>query len=89
MNPNLKKPDMVTQMAERGAAIDEQAERVLDFMPGEQTVTVEEMARHYLTMNFQGRFDLFREIIVTEGPKGLATCGKIYDTATKLYRGEV
>ena len=81
-----KRPDIVTQMAQRGAATQQEfIERTAD-QPGEESMSTEDLAASYLNMDFRQRIQLFQEVLAMHGPKGLELTRDIMHEATAMYQ---
>jgi hypothetical protein len=81
-------PDETGVMADRGVAANDNVDEAIALMPGEQTISAKELAAHYLMMNFEQRGQLFTELLVTHGPKGVTMARDVYNEAFKLFGGQ-
>ncbi len=82
-------PDQIGELATRGVAMNDTVDETLALMPGEATISADELAAHYLMMNFEQRGQLFTELLIAHGPKGVGLAREIYIKANKLYGGQV
>lgn len=81
-------PDETGVMAERGVAANENVDKAVALMPGEKTISPKELAAHYLMMTFEQRGQLFTELLVSHGPKGITMARDVYNEAFKLFAGQ-
>ncbi len=81
-------PDAIGELATRGAAMNESIDNTLAMMPGESTISADELAAHYLMMNFEQRGQLFTQLLIAHGPKGITMAREVYIKAVKLYGGQ-
>lgn len=81
-------PDQIGELAHRGAAMNETIDTTLALMPGESTISTDELAAHYLMMNYEQRGQLFNQLLVAHGPKGITMAREVYVKAAKLFQGQ-
>ncbi|KKN37635.1 hypothetical protein LCGC14_0761500 [marine sediment metagenome] len=81
-------PDQIGELATRGAAMNDIIDDTLALMPGESTISADELAAHYLMMNFEQRGQLFNQLIIAHGPKGITMAREVYVKAIKLFQGQ-
>ncbi len=81
-------PDETGVMADRGVATNDNVEQAIALMPGESTISPKQLAAHYLMMTFEQRGQLFTELLITHGAKGVTMARDVYNEAIKLYGGQ-
>ena len=81
-------PDAIGELASRGLAMNETIDETLALMPGESTISSTELAAHYLMMNFEQRGQLFNQLLIAHGPKGIVMAREVYVAAAKLFKGQ-
>lgn len=81
-------PDKIGELANRGIAMNRTVDETLSLMPGEDTISPTELAAHYLMMNFEQRGQLFNQLLVAHGPKGITMAREVYVEALKLFSGQ-
>ena len=82
-------PDQIGELADRGMAMNETIDNTLSMMPGESTISVDELAAHYLMMNYTQRGQLFNQLLIAHGPKGITMAREVYVKAAKLFQGQL
>lgn len=82
-------PDQIGELATRGASMNDTIDDTLKLMPGESTISTDELAAHYLMMNFEQRGQLFNQLLIAHGPKGIRMAREVYVKAAKLFGGQV
>lgn len=80
-------PDQVKELAEHAIDTDGFMMDAMKNLPGESTISTDELAAHFTMMNFEQRYQLFHELLITHSTEGLGLARDVYNKAAKLFSG--
>lgn len=80
-------PDRVGDLAERAVETDGFMTTAMENLPGESTISTDELAAHFIMMDYEQRLQLFHELIITHSTNGLRLAKDVYNKAAKLVAG--
>lgn len=84
----VKQKDMVTEMAKAGLAIQEMFGEQINEVTQAPVMTSDDLADLYLQANFEQRYQMFTEILSSQGADGLQLLGDVFRKAQEIYGGE-
>lgn len=80
-------PDRIKDLSERAVEADAFMSQAMEGLPGESTISTDQLAAHFLLMDYEARYQLFSELIITHSTQGIRLAKEVFEKATKLFQG--
>lgn len=81
-------PDRIGDLATRAVEADDFMQEALSDLPGESTISTDDLAAHFIMMDYEQRYQLFHELIITHSSDGIRLAKEIYNKAAVMLAGD-